>query len=121
MIVILVHGVHLRSHLSAARLFPVATGSRRPRSQSKPECFVGGTGAEVSLVLRNLPAEPTKQNEGNSRVGGFKPAGALDNGHEESGEPLNQPRTGQQVATNMEQTDTPACVRISRREGRSHP
>jgi hypothetical protein len=61
MIVILVHGVHLRSHLSAARLFPVATGSRRPRSQSKPECFVGGTGAEVSLVLRNLPAEPTSR------------------------------------------------------------
>ena len=45
---------------------------------NEPESFVGGAGTEVSLVLRNLPEEPTKQNEGESRARGSSEAGALD-------------------------------------------
>jgi hypothetical protein len=46
--------------------------SERPRAQSKQECIVGGTGAQVSEVLRNLSGVPTKQNGGESRACGFK-------------------------------------------------
>ncbi|MGH9626751.1 MAG: hypothetical protein ACRD7E_00075, partial [Bryobacteraceae bacterium] len=44
----LVHGVHLRSPFFCCPLFRGQPDRKRPRSQSKTECFVGGTGVQVS-------------------------------------------------------------------------
>lgn len=58
----LVHCIHMI--LTVGPLFWGTWTASVPRSQSKPECIVGGTGGQVSERLRSLPGVPTKQNEG---------------------------------------------------------
>jgi hypothetical protein len=68
----LVHCVHVSSPF----LLPGCSGGNRKASGSAPKrsrrALLEGTGAQVSLVSRNLPGEPTKQNGGESRAREFK-------------------------------------------------